>query len=127
MRTSLAVLEQQRQRSGGRGAGDLWQLQIIISDGLCENHERLRQQLRQATEARVLVVFIIIDTRGDSTGNLLSTKQVTFVDGKLVMRDYMDSFPFDYYVVLRDITGLPDVLATALRQWFEMASSQSDV
>lgn len=31
---------------------------------------------------------------------------------------YLDSFPFGYYLVVRDVRELPGVLAGALRQWF---------
>jgi midasin len=30
----------------------------------------------------------------------------------------LDSFPFGYYLVVRDVRELPGVLAGALRQWF---------
>ena len=32
---------------------------------------------------------------------------------------YMDDFPFPFYIVLRDMTCLPETLSDALRQWFE--------
>ena len=122
MASSLPLMEQQRAMASGQSATDLWQLQIILSDGLCEEHDALRRYLQEASEKRILVVFVILDRRGDAE-NLLKTKQVSFVDGKLVLRDYMDSFPFEYYVLLRDIQGLPDVLANALQQWLEVARS----
>ena len=37
---------------------------------------------------------------------------------------YMDSFPFPFYVILRDINSLPSVLGDALRQWFELVSAE---
>lgn len=33
----------------------------------------------------------------------------------------MDVFPLPFYLVLRDVTALPQLLAEALRQWFELA------
>jgi len=36
-----------------------------------------------------------------------------------VKRPYFDGFPFPFYLVIRDIQTLPEVLADALRQWFE--------
>ena len=52
---------------------------------------------------------------------------VSYVRGKdgnleLQMERYMDAFPFDYYVVLRDVESLPDVLSETLRQFFERVS-----
>ncbi len=31
----------------------------------------------------------------------------------------MDTFPFDYYVVVREVEALPEVLSATLRQWVE--------
>ena len=36
------------------------------------------------------------------------------------MSRWIDSFPFPYYIVLRELRALPQVLSDALRQWFEM-------
>lgn len=39
------------------------------------------------------------------------------------IQPYLDSFPFPFYIILRDITSLPSVLSDAMRQWFELASN----
>ena len=39
------------------------------------------------------------------------------------IKSYMDSFPFPFYIILRDINSLPVVLSDALRQWFELVTS----
>ncbi|KAJ3507966.1 hypothetical protein NLJ89_g6013 [Agrocybe chaxingu] len=64
LQTSLKVLEKARERKAMSSASsaDLWQLQIIISDGMCQDHEGLRSVLRKAEEQRVMIVFIIIDS-----------------------------------------------------------------
>ena len=36
------------------------------------------------------------------------------------MSRWIDSFPFPYYLVLRELSALPQILADALRQWFEI-------
>lgn len=126
MDTAIDVLHDQRRlfgRQQSSASGQLWQLQIIISDGICEDHDQIRRIVSRAAELHILVVFIIIDAHGNDKSDLLSTKNVSFVDGKLVMREYMETFPFDYYVILRDINGLPDTLSSALRQWFEVLNS----
>jgi midasin len=71
-------------------------------------------------------------TGGSSSGSgsraassLLDMQSVKFVDGKPVFERYMDSFPFPYYIVLRDIAALPATLADLLRQWFELNASNS--
>jgi midasin len=143
LETSLAQLGDARAQKRG-GSTELWQLMIIISDGLCQDQDRLRALLRKAYETRVIVVFVVVDSlhsrpppssaatssapppTGDSS--ILSMKSVSYAqsaDGKLEMRveRYMDTFPFEYYVVLRDADALPDILSQTLRQFFERVRS----
>ncbi|KAG0703770.1 P-loop containing nucleoside triphosphate hydrolase protein [Suillus ampliporus] len=142
--TSLGVLESARERraTGSASAGELWQLEIIISDGICQDHERLRQVLRRAASQRVMIVFIIIDSLHSTSASgqgqtqdssavqnsIVSMNQVayTMVNGRmeLQMERYLDSFPFDYYVVLRSVEALPEVLSDTLRQFFERISEE---
>ncbi|KAL1950443.1 hypothetical protein VTO73DRAFT_5567 [Trametes versicolor] len=135
LETSLTLLEQARERraTSSSSAADLWQLEIIISDGICQDHERLRTVLRRAEEQRVMVVFIVLDslhakgaaagTGGMGENSILSMNQVAYkmVDGRmdLQVERYLDTFPFEYYVVLRNVEALPDVLAGTLKQFFE--------
>lgn len=141
--TSLGMLEQARESRSSRSssAADLWQMEIIISDGICQDHERLATVLRKAEEQRVMVVFIILDSlhsrdpgasaSGVSTtavvqNSILSMNQVAYkeVNGKMELQvnRYLDTFPFEYYVVVRDVEALPDVLAGTLKQFFERIS-----
>ncbi|KAK4054525.1 AAA ATPase midasin [Microbotryomycetes sp. JL201] len=139
---SLTHLARAREtaRSGksSLNAGDLWQLEIIISDGMCQDHDKLRALLRRAAEQKVMFVFVVIDslhrradgdaaTRGDvaaSDSSILAMKSVSYSKGadgrlELKMKRYIDDFPFDMFVVLRDVDALPDVLSATLRQFFE--------
>ncbi|KAG2364226.1 hypothetical protein BDR07DRAFT_1608254 [Suillus spraguei] len=142
--TSLEVLESARERraAGSASAGELWQLEIIISDGICQDHERLRQVLRQAASQRVMIVFIIIDSLHSTSASgqgqtqdtsavqnsIVSMNQVayTMINGRMELQveRYLDSFPFDYYVVLRSVEALPEVLSDTLRQFFERISEE---
>jgi len=136
LQNSLKVLEQARERRAmsSSSAGDLWQLQFIVSDGMCQDHEKLRMLLRQAEEQRVMVVFIILDSlhttqQGQAEAikaSILSMDKAefTYINGKmeLQLRKYLDTFPFEYYVVLRDVESLPDVLSATLKQFFERIS-----
>lgn len=144
--TSLRVLEVARERRsiGSASAADLWQLEIIISDGICQDHDRLRTVLRKAEEQRVMIVFIIIDSlhsaaatssgtestagSGSVQSSILAMNQVAYknVEGRmeLQMERYLDSFPFEYYVVLRNVEALPEVLAGTLKQFFERISEE---
>lgn len=47
------------------------------------------------------------------------------VTNKLSFISYLDAFPFPFYLILRDMTALPNVLGDALRQWFELAANTS--
>jgi len=118
--------------STSSSAADLWQLEIIISDGECQNHEQLQSLLRKAEEERVLVVFIIIDAPARDSLNagqnsIMQMKQANYVSVngqfELQMRRYMDTFPFEYFVILENVESLPDVLSDTLRQFFERISS----
>ncbi|KAF5382460.1 hypothetical protein D9615_002742 [Tricholomella constricta] len=143
--TSLKVLENARERRSmsSATAADLWQLQFIISDGMCQDHERLRTILRKAEEQRVMIVFVIIDSlhttagnvsgskatqAGSHQGSILTMDKAEFknVDGRmeLQLQKYLDSFPFEYYVVLRNVEALPEVLASTLKQFFERISEE---
>ena len=137
------------RRKGSSSAGeDLWQLMLVVSDGICDSHAEIQRLVRKAQEERVMIVFIIIDatatapfavpapTRsGDPTSHVgadsVATKKeqdkTSILDlqsveitpeGKVVRWKYMERFPFRYYLVVRDVRELPGVLAGALRQWF---------
>jgi len=116
---SINLFREARRRSSG--GGELWQLQLIISDGICEDHESIRRLVRQAQEERIMIVFIIIDAlRGSSIMDMSQAKFEADAAGsmKLKMERYLDGFPFGYYLVVSNVKELPSVLATALRQWF---------
>lgn len=138
MEHSLALLRTARNNKsnnpGGGSGGDLWQLELIISDGVCEDHEAIRRLVRRAQEDHVVVVFVIVDA-ASKRESILDMSQAIFepvavaggdvgsiVGGgegtKLRIKRYLDGFPFAYYLVVGEVRELPGVLATALRQWF---------
>ncbi|KAL4801476.1 hypothetical protein BDV18DRAFT_74682 [Aspergillus unguis] len=122
---SIALFREARFKQSPAGGGaDLWQLELIISDGICEDHETIKRLVRQAQEERIMIVFIIVDAlKGNS---ILDLTQASFEpdtesgtgEMKLKMKRYLEGFPFPYYLVVRDVRELPAVLATALKQWF---------
>ncbi|CAE6410034.1 unnamed protein product [Rhizoctonia solani] len=127
--SSLDLLRSARERGTSSSSADLWQLEIVISDGICQDHERLRTILRRAEEERVMVVFVVVDapaSSGSQESSIISMLQPTvkMVNGKMdiQMERYLDTFPFRYFVVLRDVDALPSVLAGTLRQFFERIS-----
>lgn len=112
---------------------DLWQLQLIISDGVCDSseHEPIRRLLREAIEERIMMVFVIVDdVRNKKKGeSVMDLKEAKFVknemgNSEVKIERYLDTFPFQYYLIVSDVRELPGVLATLLRQWFaEVADS----
>ncbi|GIC85338.1 uncharacterized protein Aud_001169 [Aspergillus udagawae] len=122
---SIALFREARwKQSPAGGNADLWQLELIISDGICEDHDTIRRLVRQAQEERIMIVFIIVDAVKGSS--ILDLSQASFEpdtesgtgEMKLKMKRYLEGFPFPYYLVVRDVRELPAVLATALKQWF---------
>lgn len=47
------------------------------------------------------------------------------VTNKISFMQYLDAFPFPFYLILRDMSALPNVLGDALRQWFELAANNA--
>ncbi len=127
MDQSIAILESARQSSGG-GVGNLWQLQVVISDGKCSDHEYVQARVRSAAEQQIAMVFVILDTRPEAQ-SILKMDTVEYPldpvtqQPMLKITPYMASFPFDYFVVVRNVERLPEVLSDTLRQFFAMVSS----
>ncbi|MCJ1310585.1 hypothetical protein MMC25_004250 [Agyrium rufum] len=125
---SIQLFQDARARAL-HSAADLWQLQIIISDGVCEDHEGIQRLVRQAQEERIMIIFIIVD--GMHEESILDMKRAVFAEdsttggpGGVTLKRYLEGFPFGYYLIVGDVKDLPGVLAAALRQWFaEVAGS----
>lgn len=139
LKTALERFTQARLTAPPSSNGELWQLMLIISDGSMDNFESVRATLRQATQSKVFVVFIIVDSSRNQSGAVQGATEQSILDrrfarvgnnpltGQLEIQDarYMDLFPFDYYVVIREAQGLPEVLCRTLRQFFEMVSART--
>ncbi|KAF3482737.1 midasin [Arthroderma uncinatum] len=117
--------EARAKRPSSSASGDLWQLELIISDGICEDHDRIARLVRQAHEERIMLVFIIVDAVQEESRSIMNLSQATFEsdgsgpgDGKWKMKKYLDGFPFPYYLIVRNVQELPAVLSLALKQWF---------
>ncbi|KAF9371794.1 hypothetical protein CPC16_002846, partial [Podila verticillata] len=127
MESSIALLQHVKMNQSGAGRSqELWQLEIIISDGICENHETLKALVRQAAENQIMLIFIILDNKPDKESIMkMTTASFKTVDGKmkLALDPYLNTFPFDYYVVLQNINSLPETLADALRQYFSFVAA----
>ena len=102
------------------------QLLVIVSDGrgvFHEGKEKVMQAVRRARQAGYFCLFLIVENP-NAKDSVLDIRQPVFSGGKLVSIDsYMEHFPFEHYIVLRDVNNLPRTLSDALRQWFELVIS----
>ncbi|RYP12079.1 hypothetical protein DL765_007494 [Monosporascus sp. GIB2] len=111
-----------RQQSASRDSEDLWQLALILSDGLTPSsaHEDIQVLLREALEERIMIVFIIMDdTSNKSNQSVINLKKVKFLGNDEIKTEYyLDTFPFQYYLIVHNLEDLPGALAGLLRTWF---------
>ncbi|CAI4046401.1 hypothetical protein N7582_003803 [Saccharomyces uvarum] len=116
------------ERARAMAHNDQWQLEIVISDGVCEDHETIQRLVRRARENKIMLVFVIIDGIS-SNESILDMSQVNYIpdqfgNPQLKITKYLDTFPFEFYVVVHDISELPEMLALILRQYFtDLAST----
>ncbi|KAB5558727.1 hypothetical protein GE09DRAFT_1203577 [Coniochaeta sp. 2T2.1] len=127
LRETIDRFREARLRNLSSGSEDLWQLALILSDGLTPSgaHAKIRPLLREAMEERIMVVFIIMDDAGKKKGDsVLELKEAKFTgDGNVVIERYLDSFPFQYYLIVHHLDDLPGALAGLLRTWFAEVNS----
>jgi midasin len=99
------------------------QLCFIVSDGSFSYKDRVRELVVQAQLRELLIVFVIIDSQNrQDRASLLDLKAFVTVNGRPVLRQYLDDFPFPFYVLVREPRSLPEKLADILRQWFDLAN-----
>jgi midasin len=102
------------------------QLMFMISDGRIERDSRssLRRLMREMVERNILLVMIVVEGNKNEKerrrDSIVHMKEVTFENGKPKVKQFMEDYPFPYYIILEDMQSLPEVLGDALRQWFEM-------
>ncbi|KAK7311671.1 hypothetical protein RJT34_09956 [Clitoria ternatea] len=99
------------------GHNPLQQLVLIIADGRFHEKEKLKRYVRDVSIGNRMVAFLLLDNSQESIMDLM---EASFEGGKMKFSKYMDSFPFPYYIVLRNIEALPRTLANLLRQWMEL-------
>eukprot|EP00965_Chrysotila_dentata_P197173 6178030-Pleurochrysis_carterae.AAC.1 len=117
----VRTLQLSREQQSAAAAQQM-QLMIVISDGRrSPSWGEPQQWIQRAKEQHILICFIIIDA-ATSNDSILELQSVSYPNGKLTISKYIDTFPFPYYIVLRDLQALPQVLSDALRQWFELST-----
>ena len=111
------------KRAHGPSNVDHWQIAFIVTDAIFDDDARANvpMWIRRATEQRQLIVMIMIDKESEGTrAGVRSVKRVKYVKGKPTLVHYLEDYPFPYYVMVRDVESIPEVLTDALRQWFQM-------
>ena len=100
---------------------DIKQLLIILSDGrgvFSEGETAMELATRYMNQMGILTVFIIMDCSAQDS--VVNIQVPIFLPGQAPqIKKYLETFPFQFYVVLKDVTSLPTVLGQALHQWFE--------
>lgn len=91
-------------------------LRRVTTNALIINFTGMRFRNRRCRGA-------VLDKEGDTS--ILKTREATYVNGKLVLSSYLDKYPFPLYILLNHIEALPETLADALRQWFELLQRQT--
>ncbi|KAJ0008109.1 hypothetical protein Pint_29029 [Pistacia integerrima] len=99
------------------GQNPLQKLVLIIGDGRFHEKEHLKRWVRDLLVKRRMVAFLLMDSPQES---IIDLKELPFQGKEIKVSKYLDSFPFPYYIVLRNIEALPRTLADLLRQWFEL-------
>lgn len=129
LKFSCDLFERQAQATLGQQSTQIQtvnQLLVIISDGRNVSHEEeeVKLQLRRLRFQGVLTLFIIIDDLNLNKGNsIVDCKRTVGLGKQVKLLNYMELFPFPFYVLLRQLDAMPSVLGDALRQWFELVSS----
>jgi len=118
-----------RNRSNSSTASAVSQLLVIISDGRGIFHEGREKVIQSVVNSRVAGYFCLylIVENPENKDSVLDIRQPVFNSkGQLEeIQSYMDSFPFQHYIILRDVENLPSTLSDALRQWFQLVCSST--
>ena len=116
---SVLWMDETLKKAREKSSNDNSQLVFLITDALGCNPESLMRLKKMTRNTKnCLYVLIIIDTGKKS---ILDLTRIVFDGPKRKPRviKFMDQIPFDYYVVVRDVLSLPEVLGDSLRQWWE--------
>ncbi|KAJ4957407.1 hypothetical protein NE237_024518 [Protea cynaroides] len=115
-----AAVENARLSSG---QNPLQQLILIIADGRFHEKENLKRCVRDVFNRKRMVAFLLLDSPEES---IMELQEASFKGGKFTITKYLDSFPFPYYIILKNLEALPRTLADLLRQWFEIMQNTRD-
>ncbi|KAJ8717968.1 hypothetical protein PYW07_005898 [Mythimna separata] len=121
------LFEEQTMRSDAVNA----KLLVIVSDGrgiFSEGESKVLQAVRRARQQGIFLVYVIIDNP-DNKDSIMDIRRPLLdptTNALTGFVSYLDTFPFPFYLILRDMSALPTVLGDALRQWFELAANTAN-
>ncbi|XP_022815663.1 midasin isoform X2 [Spodoptera litura] len=121
------MFEEQTMKSDAVNA----KLLVIVSDGrgiFSEGETRVMQAVRRARQQGIFLVYVIIDNP-DNKDSIMDIRRPLLdptTNALTGFVSYLDTFPFPFYLILRDMSALPTVLGDALRQWFELAANTAN-
>ena len=53
----------------------------------------------------------------------INLQSVNYINGQISLTKYLDDFPFLYYIIVKNLQSLPEIISV-VRQWFELLSSK---
>ncbi|KOO34118.1 type a von willebrand factor domain-containing protein [Chrysochromulina tobinii] len=120
LKSVVSTLRVAREQQSASSTTEQLQLVLIVSDGRrSPAWGDPSAWVRLAAQEHILLCFVVLDSAAQKD-SILDLQQVSFPNGKLTMGRWIDQFPFPFYLVVRELKALPQVLSDALRQWFEM-------
>ena len=72
----------------------------------------------------IFSVFFRID-KPEHKNWIVEQQSFSFLDGACKAENYIEHFPFMYYLILKNVSDMPAILGDSLRQRFEMINMQS--
>eukprot|EP00620_Florenciella_sp_RCC1587_P019395 CAMPEP_0182560376 /NCGR_PEP_ID=MMETSP1324-20130603/3096_1 /TAXON_ID=236786 /ORGANISM="Florenciella sp., Strain RCC1587" /LENGTH=166 /DNA_ID=CAMNT_0024772721 /DNA_START=21 /DNA_END=521 /DNA_ORIENTATION=- len=122
MLTKAMQIFDEADMCGGSDAGAN-QMCFVVSDGRFDASQisELRILNRKLAEQHRLLVLLIMDNPDHS---ITKERRVFFEGDEVKTETYLEGYPFPYYVILKGVAELPEVLSDALRQWFEFLQTQ---
>ena len=96
------------------------ELVFVISDGKNLNSVKLNESLVKAHQEKIIVLLIIIDAAVQSIESVVVPRFSPTTSELLCLQPYMETLPFDFYIILKDVKNLPRVLSSTIHEWVDL-------
>lgn len=63
--------------------------------------------------------MIIVDPTGNRT-SIQELKDVSYINGKQIVSQFLDDFPFPFYAIVNNIQQFQSTVTDVIRQWVEV-------